>query len=183
MKADITGKLMEEHQLILRMITVLEKNAALTEKGSFTDWQFYHDAVDFIRQYADRFHHAKEEDVLFEVLVENGMPREHSPVAAMVMEHEQSRLLVANLVQAVKDAETGNSASYGKIAENALGYAALLRDHIAKEDGVLYPLSERIIPDNLRIKILDGYRAATDKAEKGIDAYYTAMVEKYEATA
>lgn len=180
MQVDITSKLMEEHQLILRMIAVVEKNAALTEKGQFTDWQFYHDTIDFIRQFADRFHHAKEEDVLFEILVENGMPRQHSPVAAMIMEHEQSRVLVANLEQAVKEAEAGNSASYTKISSNALGYATLLRDHIAKEDGVLYPLAERIVPEQLRSKIIAGYKAATDRAKKGIYEHYTAMVEKYE---
>ena len=42
--------------------------------------------IDFIRNYADRFHHAKEEDVLFKALVDNGTPKENSPVAAMLME-------------------------------------------------------------------------------------------------
>ena len=44
------------------------------QHGSYTNWQFYLDGVDFIRNYADRFHHAKEEDVLFEALVKTACP-------------------------------------------------------------------------------------------------------------
>lgn len=76
MKTDITAALVNEHKLILRMIALLERNAARTGEGGYRNWQFYLDGVDFIRNYADRFHHAKEEDVLFEALVKNGMPRE-----------------------------------------------------------------------------------------------------------
>ena len=68
MKTDVTRVLVEEHQLILRMIALVEANVARMETGRFRDWRFFFDAVDFIRNYADRFHHAKEEDVLFGVL-------------------------------------------------------------------------------------------------------------------
>jgi hemerythrin-like domain-containing protein len=61
MKTDITKALVDEHRLILRMIALLEKNAPKTAEGSYLNWQFYLDGIDFIRQYADRFHHAKEE--------------------------------------------------------------------------------------------------------------------------
>jgi len=64
-KSDVTAVMVEEHRLILRMIALVERNAARLEAGSFRDWRFFLDAVDFIRNYADRFHHAKEEDVLF----------------------------------------------------------------------------------------------------------------------
>lgn len=55
MKADITRKLVDEHQLILRMISLLEKNAPRTAAGNYLNLQFYLDGIDFIRQYADRF--------------------------------------------------------------------------------------------------------------------------------
>ena len=68
MKTNITRIMVDEHQLILRVITLVERNTALMEQGRFRDWQFFLDAVDFIRNYADRFHHAKEEDALFPAL-------------------------------------------------------------------------------------------------------------------
>lgn len=180
MKADITKALVDEHQLILRMIALLEKNAARTATGDYRNWQFYLDGIDFIRQYADRFHHAKEEDVLFKALVENGMPKENSPVAAMLMEHDHGRQFVRNMEAAVKEAQAGRTDVYPVITENALGYVALLRDHISKEDNILYPLSERVLPETMRPGILEGYEKAEAQAPQEITERYRAIVERYE---
>lgn len=180
MKADITKALVDEHQLILRMIGLLEKNAPRTAAGEYRNWQFYLDGIEFIRNYADRYHHAKEEDVLFKALVENGMPKENSPVAAMLMEHDHGREFVRNMEAAVKEAQAGRTDVYPVIAENALGYTALLRDHISKEDNILYPLSERVLPETMRPGILEAYEAAEAQAPAEIEERYRTIVERYE---
>ena len=137
MKQDITQALVDEHQLILRMLAVLEHNALRTARGEYANYGFYLDAVDFIRNYADRFHHAKEEDILFEALVANGMPKANSPVAAMLMEHDQGRAFVRAMEEAAVAAQAGTMGQDAIIAENALGYLELLKEHIGKEDGIL----------------------------------------------
>jgi len=180
MKTDITSVLVEEHKLILRMVGLLEKNAPETAAGRYLNWQFYRDGIDFIRNYADRFHHAKEEDVLFKALIDNGMPPEHSPVAAMLLEHDQGRNFVQAMEIAVQEAQAGRTDSYQTIADNALGYAALLRDHIGKEDTVLYPLSERILPETMRPVILEGYQSAAAQASPGFGERYLSIVKQYE---
>jgi len=180
MKKDITQALVDEHKLILRMIALLERNASRTVAGAYTNWQFYLDGVDFIRKYADRFHHAKEEDVLFEALVKNGMPRENSPVAAMLMEHDLGRTYVGTLEISAQEALAGKPGQADIIAENALAYAELLREHISKEDEILYPLAERIIPDIMRDAIIAGYAAAEAKTPADFTARYEAVVSGYE---
>ena len=180
MKTNITHTLVTEHRLILRMIALLERNAARTADGSYTDWQFYRDGVDFIRSYADRFHHAKEEDVLFTALVKNGMPKENSPIAAMLMEHDQGRAFVQGMETATMEALAGLPGREQIIAENALAYAALLREHIAKEDEILYPLAERVLPDAMRDGIIAGYAAAESRTATDITAHYEAVVVRYE---
>lgn len=179
-KKNITGALVSEHRLILRMITLLERNAPRTAAGTYCNWQFYLDGVDFIRTYADRFHHAKEEDVLFEALVTNGMPREHSPVAAMLMEHDQGRAFVKTMETGARAALEGHEGMERIIADNALAYAALLREHIAKEDEILYPLAERVIPDTMRDDIIAGYAAAEARTASDFTARYEAVVAGYE---
>ncbi len=180
MKTDITQALVAEHRLILRMITLLERNAALTAGGDFTDWQFYLDGVDFIRNYADRFHHAKEEDVLFSALVKNGMPRENSPVAAMLMEHDQGRTYVLGMEAAVQKTLNGLPGQERAIAANALVYAELLREHIGKENDILYPLAERVIPEALRGEIVSAYQQAEARANSDLSEQYRKLVERYE---
>lgn len=180
MKTDITKALVEEHTLILRMLTILEKKADATAAGIFKDYAFYLQAVEFIRNYADRYHHAKEEDVLFEALVKNGMPRENSPVAAMLMEHDQGRAYVKAMETAALAALAGESDQDAVIAENARGYAAMLREHIAKEDDVLYPLAERVLPEAVREGIINGYALAEARTGAGFAQKYQAVVAAYD---
>ena len=180
MKKDITNALVNEHKLILRMIGLLEHNAGKTALGAYKNWQFYLDGVDFIRNYADRFHHAKEEDVLFEALIKNGMPRENSPIAAMLMEHDQGRAFVKAMESAAQAALAGEPGQEGIIADNALAYAQLLREHISKEDEILYPLAERIIPEALRADIVAGYTRAETSTAEDFTAHYEKIVAGYE---
>jgi len=179
-KKDITGALVNEHRLILRMITLLERNAPRTADGTYSNWQFYLDGVDFIRNFADRFHHAKEEDVLFEALVKNGMPRENSPIAAMLMEHGQGRTSVKIVEAAAREALEGHEELERVISDNALAYAALLREHISKEDDILYPLAERVLPDAVRDAIIAGYAAAEAQTAADFTVHYEAVVAGYE---
>ncbi|MDF7798492.1 hemerythrin domain-containing protein [Pontiellaceae bacterium B1224] len=177
MSKNVTQVMMDEHQLILRMISLVETNTEKMEAGLFKDCNFYLDAIDFVRNYADCFHHAKEEDVLFVELVKNGMPEKSSPIEAMLMEHDQGRAYIKNLEEAVLKSIQGLEDQQPVIAENAKGYAALLRGHIQKEDQILYPLAERVLPETVRSRMTDAYEKATDP---DVEKRYVAMVEKYE---
>jgi hemerythrin-like domain-containing protein len=179
MKTDVTAVMVAEHKLILRMIALVEENTRRLEAGRFDEWSFYLDAVDFIRNYADRFHHAKEEDVLFKALVANGMPAENSPVAAMLMAHDQGRSFVRGMEEGAKKALDGDRNQARAVAENAYGYIALLRDHIDKEDNILYPLAERVLPEALRPAMVEAYTEAEAKTPE-LEEKYRRMVEYWE---
>jgi len=179
MKTDVTQVMMEEHQLILRMIALVEKNAAGIARGEYRNWRFFLDAVEFIRDYADRFHHAKEEDVLFAALVKNGMPEKQSPIEAMLMEHDAGRAHVRGMENAARQALAGDESEIPSLLEHARGYAQLLRGHIDKEDTILYPLAERVLPQEVRPAMLDAYRAAEDRTPELAETYRR-MVEDYE---
>jgi len=182
MKTNVTQVMTDEHQLILRMITLVEQNTARMEQGKFRNWQFFLDAVDFIRNYADRFHHAKEEDVLFVELINNGMPEKSSPIEAMHMEHDQGRAFVRALEAAAQQALDGEAGQVPVITENARGYAQLLRGHIDKEDHILYPLAERVLPEAVREGMLAAYAAAEARTPE-LEQKYRQLVETYEQQA
>jgi len=181
MKTDVTRVMVAEHRLILRMIALVEKNTGLAEEGKFNDWQFYLDAVDFIRNYADSYHHAKEEDTLFTALIANGMPEKNSPIEAMLIEHDQGRAFVRGMEAAAQNAIAGQAGQISALVENAAGYAKLLRGHIDKEDTILYPLSERVLPEEVRPAMLQAYEKADATVAKDFSDYYEGMVQRYEA--
>jgi hemerythrin-like domain-containing protein len=179
MATDVTRVMVEEHRLILRMIALVEQNVELLEQGRCRNWQFFLDAVDFIRNYADRYHHAKEEDVLFVALVANGMPPRQSPVEAMHLEHDQGRAHVRAMEAAADRALQGDASRIHELAGHARGYATLLRSHIDKEDKILYPLAERVLPEAVRPAMLQAYARAAEQSS-GLEDHYRQLVERYE---
>jgi hemerythrin-like domain-containing protein len=75
----------------------------------------------------------------------------------------------------------GNEGQNQVIAKNALGYVELLREHIAKEDDILYPLAERLIPDAARDAVIAGYGAAEAQTADDLEKRYLEVVVSYEA--
>ncbi|MGD9676204.1 MAG: hemerythrin domain-containing protein, partial [Candidatus Bipolaricaulia bacterium] len=67
------GPLMIEHRLIERMIALVSHAVAGIQSSGEVDPLFVDLAVDFIRTYADRTHHGKEEDILFRNLDRKGL--------------------------------------------------------------------------------------------------------------
>ena len=134
-----TDELCREHKNILAVIEALEKHCGDVENGAKPDKDFFEKAVAFIRGYADRFHHAKEEDVLFTALDEDGVRMRCNPTRQMLLEHSTGRSFVKGMERALED---GDAAA---LAENSRGYAGLLKDHIFKEDNVLYPMAEEAL--------------------------------------
>jgi Uncharacterized conserved protein len=108
------------------------------------------------------------------------MPRENSPIAAMLIEHDQGRAYVKAMERAAQAALAGEPGQEGNIAENALAYVELLREHISKEDEILYPLAERVIPETMRDEIVAGYAKAEKAAAADFTARYQSIVSGYE---
>jgi hemerythrin-like domain-containing protein len=127
-------KLVDEHKLIKRLISqippIIKSLDLETEEGR----QRVLDAVDFIRSYADSFHHAKEEDRLFKYFDEDA-----EILKAMHEDHRNARSRVKRIVEGV---ERGDRES---VIENLGAYRELLTDHIRKEDDILYPWMDRNI--------------------------------------
>jgi len=88
--------------------------------------------VDFIRSYADRFHHAKEEDILF-ACFDPGL----DILKAMHEDHDRGRAHVRGVVEALEQGDREG------VAAHLAGYAGVLSEHIKKEDEILYPWMDR----------------------------------------
>lgn len=81
-----TDILKEEHVLILEMLRVIEAMCAKMDKGERPDIASLEKMIDFIRNFADKCHHAKEEKLLFPALEKAGIAREGGPVGVMLHE-------------------------------------------------------------------------------------------------
>jgi hemerythrin-like domain-containing protein len=143
-----TAELSQEHQAILTMIRVLGKMADRLEAGASVDPADLESAVEFIRVFADKCHHAKEEGHLFPEMEKAGVPRERGPIGVMLADHVEGRKHVAAMAGAIPGIRRGQPESAAAFAAAARGYGELLTGHIFKEDRVLYPMADaRLTPD------------------------------------
>jgi hemerythrin-like domain-containing protein len=137
--------LMGEHRLIEQVLGSLETYVVGIEQGLPPERQTLADYADFFRGFADACHHGKEEDLLFQRMLERGFPRESGPLAVMYHEHVLGRARVAAL-RGLGEAQGPVAAVEVQLAvENASAFIELLRAHILKEDGILYPMAERLL--------------------------------------
>jgi hemerythrin-like domain-containing protein/uncharacterized protein (DUF2249 family) len=142
-----TAELREEHEIILRALAVAERLGQALAAGEALDRPALASVVDFLRTFADRCHHGKEEQHLFPALERRGVPRDGGPIGVMLDEHEQGRRLLARM----------SSGEDADVADAIGRYAALLRAHIAKENTVLFPLAEQVLTDAERATLGAGF--------------------------
>lgn len=153
--------LLQEHRTIERVVEALEAAAAHLGRGAPVRPAFFIEAADFFTDYADGLHHRKEEDVLFGAINASGMPSDDGPIPMMLEEHVQARALTRALRDAGHSLEAKESGAEARVATHARNYAALIRDHIAKEDEVLFPMvaemlagevADRVLADFIRLE-------------------------------
>lgn len=137
-----TQQLMDEHRGIEQMLRILEAVSSRLDAGEQVDQKDLEGMVEFIQVFADRCHHGKEEDLLFGAMNRKGIPSESGPIAVMLHEHGEGRSYVKGLADAVAAYGRGDKSAAAKISSNARGYIALLRQHIGKEDNILYPIAD-----------------------------------------
>jgi hemerythrin-like domain-containing protein len=148
----ITKNLMEEHQLILKYIELMERYANHPDTAVLSTHASRF--IAFIQEFADNFHHAKEEDILFHYLSAPGVLTHCNPIPQMLDEHDKAR----NIVRTMEQAFAKNNLAVLVITLNQ--YASLLKEHIYKEDNILYPMAERCLSETAKSSIQKDYADA-----------------------
>ncbi len=132
--------LMQEHQAILAVLDAMENEARAISNSGKLRQDFWLNVSDFLENFADLYHHGKEEDLLFPCLVECGMGEENGPIGVMKHEHVEGRQFREKLHHS---ATSGDATG---VQDAALGFAHLLRHHIDKENGILFQMAKQILP-------------------------------------
>ena len=137
--------LVHEHDNILRMLDVLRAASLRAMRGRPVNTDDLLRIEIFIRQYADKGHHGKEEDLLFPVMADElGELGKSLFRHGMLVEHDMGRLYVSDLHDAVTAYRTEpTDAAKLSILVAAGSYERLLRRHIEKENDVVFPFGGR----------------------------------------
>lgn len=168
--SQMTSALSDEHQNIMLVVDAIARECSSIEAGKAPDYKFFACAIDFIRNYADRFHHAKEEDILFKRFCQEASKLHCNPVEQMLHEHDTGRKFVSGMAEAIKNR------SKPVLLSNARGYAELLSSHIFKEDNILYPMADEVLDAEAKKVMLAGFaRAEKSRFKEGTKERYVSF--------
>ena len=162
--------LVNEHLLIKRLLNCVPAIVKALKEDTVIDKEPVIGAVDFIRMYADKFHHAKEEDILFKYFDEKA-----DIIQAMLNDHVEGRSHVKEVLNGLKDNKID------AVSQHLSAYAELLTGHIKKEDEILYPWMDK----NLTVKqvgeLFDKFNAVDNGLQRGVEETYKGRIEDLEA--
>jgi hemerythrin-like domain-containing protein len=152
-----TDVLKDEHRGVERMLAIVEAAGKRLEAGGDVPADLYLSAVDFFRGFTDGCHHAKEEEKLFPAMEKRGVPREGGPIGVMLAEHEQGRAYVRAIAEAAARYSKGDKSAVSALIQNGRGYVELLRQHIAKEDRVLFPMADKVLSGAEQAQLFEAF--------------------------
>jgi len=136
-------RLVAEHDVIERALSVLEQAVPRIDSGQPVSAEFPRWAPDFFSQFADKCHHAKEEDLFFPLLKDRGIPEEGGPIGVMLHEHDVGR----DCVRRMREAAEADDFDGPAFATAAKQFIPLLRQHIFKENNILFRMAANVLSE------------------------------------
>jgi hemerythrin-like domain-containing protein len=173
--------LSHEHELIRRMLSVLElltRELQLDKLGAAADLR---EAIRFARGFADRCHHGKEERLLFPLIAGKNETVANMPVRILTSKHDAGRTLIKDLEDALPGIEAGDAGATAHAAQALTLYTRMLRKHIDKEENIVFPLARTLISQEVADKLAEQFEAVEQEMGPNAHATFGAILESLEA--
>lgn len=139
--------LTSEHRLILEQLDNLSLARQRLEEGLWPPGAFFEGAVVFAREFADRFHHFKEEFLMFGLLAQKQEGRLDADIGALRYQHERCRQAMMEIERALPGYGSRDEIAATALAMGLSAYVTLLRRHIYLEDRVFFPLAAKALSE------------------------------------
>ena len=144
-----------EHHCIENVIKALGRTASEVQEGRSPDLEMLRSAVEFLRIYADRLHHLKEEALLFPMLQNRGIAtqNEENPLGKLNYDHERGRALVRALEDNIVDCDREWPGARESLVKTLTGICTLFVDHEQSEKNTLIPIADKILTDADKLEL------------------------------
>ncbi len=167
--------LMNDHQTTEKVFDAVER--ALAGPGAPPPG-LLRDAAQYFQEYVDGCHNKKEENHLFPLIEQHGIPRHGGPLAVMLAEHEQNRSLLPRLVDLVDEYTGGNTGALGELRNVFAEYSTLMKNHFWKENDILYPMARRVMSGADGDAVVAGIIATEASVGPDTRAKYYALADR-----
>jgi hypothetical protein len=166
---------MDDHSIIEKALVIIERQLEKSKKN----WSAISTLLDVLWDYGETCHNMKEEKVYFPLLLERGMPPQ-GPVAVMLAEHQKERDYLNKLKSLLPEAKQNKELE--QEFSNIFGeYSALTKDHIWKENDILYPMGRKFVqPDDVPYLATEFKRIEQESLGVGAYTRYKTLVDALE---
>jgi hemerythrin-like domain-containing protein len=158
-----------EHRVIQKMVAGMSLLAEQLEGGKLVDVPLLESIVVFLREFADRCHHGKEEALLFPALIRRGVPSHGCPIGGLTMEHQKGRVMVGELADAIRGYAAGEPPAREDLVKSLRALVAFYPNHIWKEDYLLFPLAGKVLTPEDQQELMNKFE--TVERELGIEGH------------
>ncbi len=172
--------LKHEHEAVTIALNVLEKMESNIQNYEIVDANDLKEMVDFLILFADKCHHGKEEMYYFPAFVKAGIPENGEPVGVLLHQHEQGR----NNILQMKDSVSTLNVDLQSFSEAASSYVMLMRNHIEKENNILFMMGDQRLSEETQTELLEKFEEHEEKVvgegkHEKLHALLEKLVKKY----
>ena len=145
--------LIHEHKAILIALNVIEQMYKRVQNDKGIDYKDIEKMIEFLKIFADKCHHGKEEGFLFPALEEAGVKNQNGPIGVMLDQHKLGRGFIKQMEESISNIIINKNA----FVDAASSYVTLLRNHIEKEDTFLFPLGDAKLSASKQQELLHNF--------------------------
>jgi hemerythrin-like domain-containing protein len=175
-----THILKHEHRVIEQALRALDGICLNLKTGDIVPPEALGQLLDFARNFADRFHHKKEETYLFPALSPNVLPKDGEALRFLIEEHQTERRLIAELELAFGEYCRGDSAAVKRIIETANSYRDHLVGHMREEEAILFRLAEEVLDETVKTSLIHSFAQEDAQGSSGLAAKYERIADELE---
>ncbi len=169
-----TQDLRKEHDSIIHVLKIMDQVMSANNKEDIAKFKFGNELVYFLKIFADKCHHGKEENFLFEDLIRHGVQNEGGPIGVLLREHNQSREYIAMMNKSLESKE------WTEFRAAAVKYRDLLKDHIEKENNVLFVMADQILDEAKQDELFEKFEQHEESViGHGVHEELHAMIHKW----
>ena len=171
-----------EHRGIQKVVAGMAVLADQFEGRELVDVPLLESIVVFLREFADRCHHGKEEAFLFPALIRRGVPSHGCPIGGLTMEHQKGRVMVGELADAIRGYAAGEPPAREVLVKSLRALVAFYPNHIWKEDYLLFPLAGKVLTPEDQEELVNKFetveRELLIEGHEGFDKVATELERK-----
>jgi hemerythrin-like domain-containing protein len=175
-----THLLKHEHRVIEQALRALDGMCLNLKSGRNVPPESLYQILDFIQNFADRFHHIREETYLFPALGHNGLQMDGGALSFLMGEHQTERMLTAELELAIGDYSHGDPAAVDRFVEAANLYRDHMVGHIQEEDAILFRLAEEVLDEAVKASLTQSFAQEEAQNSDGMVARYELLAQELE---